>query len=50
MLHRESIIIMYASSHSVNAIDPAPHRSGRQGEHCSRMFAKRHASPLVVFP
>jgi hypothetical protein len=29
----------YQLSHSINAIDPAPHRSGRKREHCSRMFA-----------
>jgi hypothetical protein len=26
-------------SHSINAIGPAPHRSGRKREHCSIVFA-----------
>jgi hypothetical protein len=29
----------YPSSHSINAIGPAPLRSGNKREHCSRMFA-----------
>jgi hypothetical protein len=35
----ESSSSCYQLSHSINAIDPAPHRSGRKREHCSRMFA-----------
>jgi hypothetical protein len=32
------IIIIIPSSHSINAIDPAPHRSGNNREHCSVML------------
>jgi hypothetical protein len=31
------IIIIIPSSHSINAIGPAPHRSGNNREHCSIM-------------
>jgi hypothetical protein len=30
---------VYQLSHSINAIDPAPHQSGSKREQCSRMFA-----------
>jgi hypothetical protein len=32
------IIIIIPSSHSINAIGPAPHRSGNNREHCSAML------------
>jgi hypothetical protein len=32
------IIIIIPSSHSINAIGPAPHRSGNNREHCSVML------------
>ncbi|KAF6264803.1 hypothetical protein COO60DRAFT_22114 [Scenedesmus sp. NREL 46B-D3] len=36
------------SSHSINAIGPAPHRDGRRREHCSRLFASiAHISSAV---
>jgi hypothetical protein len=41
----------YQLSHSINAIDPAPHRSGRKREHCSRMFASiTHIPSLIMSP
>jgi hypothetical protein len=41
----------YQSSHGINAIDPAPHWSGRKREHCSRMFASiTHIPSLHKIP
>jgi hypothetical protein len=37
-LEKGIIIIIIPSSHSINAIGPAPHRSGNNREHCSVML------------
>jgi hypothetical protein len=41
------IIINIPSSHSINAIGPAPVRSGNKREHCSRMLATIAHIPIL---